>query len=84
MQQLRFEQNWGDSLIIVSSEMIVSKWEPYFTEKEIKRWYELKWVTLDEAVSLIKNEVANTDEAKPRRERELFIIEKSIEELCNF
>ena len=60
---------------------IVGKWEPHFTEKEIERWCELKWVSLDEAVSLIKNEEANTDEAKLKRERELFIIEKSCLEL---
>lgn len=60
---------------------IVSKWEPNFTEKEIERWCELKWVTLDEALSLIKNEEANTDEAKLKRERELFILEKSCIEL---
>jgi hypothetical protein len=41
----------------------------------------LKWVTLDEALSLIKNEEANTDEAKLKRERELFILEKSCIEL---
>ena len=60
---------------------IVSKWEPHFTQKEIERWCELKWVTLDEAVSLIKNEEANTYEAKLKRERELFILEKSCIEL---
>ena len=57
---------------------IVSKWEPHFTDKEIERWYELKWVSLGDAISLIKNEEATTDEAKLRQKRELYILEKSL------
>lgn len=60
---------------------IVSRWEPHFTEKEIERWCELKWVSLEDAVLLIKTEEANTDESKLKKERELFILEKSCIEL---
>jgi 8-oxo-dGTP pyrophosphatase MutT (NUDIX family) len=60
---------------------IVSKWEPNFTQKEIERWYQLKWVKLEDAISLIKNEKTDTDDAKFKRERELFILEKSCIEL---
>lgn len=61
---------------------IVSKWEPHFTDKEIERWYKLIWVSLKEAVSLIKNEETFTDDAKFKQERELYILEKAIEELA--
>jgi ADP-ribose pyrophosphatase YjhB (NUDIX family) len=60
---------------------IVSKWEPHFTDKEIERWYKLIWVSLKEAVSLIKNEETTTDDAKFKQERELYILEKACEEL---
>ncbi len=60
---------------------IVSKWEAHFTQKEIERWYQLKWVSLEDAISLIKNEETATDEAKFRQERELYILEKACEEL---
>ena len=63
---------------------IVSKWEPHFTDKEIKRWYKLIWVSLKEAVSLIKNEETTTDDAKFKHERELYILEKVYEELSKF
>ena len=60
---------------------IVSKWEPHFTDKEIERWYQLKWVSLEDSVALIKNEETFTDDAKFKQERELYILEKAIEEL---
>lgn len=60
---------------------IVSKWEPHFTDKEIERWCQLKWVNLEDAVSLIKNEETSTDDAKFKQERELYILEKACEEL---
>ena len=60
---------------------IVSKGEPHFTDEEIKRWFQLKWVSLDEALSLIKNEETSTDDAKIKQERELYILEKACEEL---
>jgi hypothetical protein len=41
----------------------------------------LKWVSLEDAVLLIKTEEANTDESKLKKERELFILEKSCIEL---
>jgi len=55
---------------------IVTKWEPQFTDKEIERWYQLKWVSLDDAVSLIKNEETSSDDAKFKQKRELYILEK--------
>ncbi len=60
---------------------IVSKWEPHFTDKEIERWCQLKWVSLEDSVALIKNEETSTDDAKFKQERELYILEKAIEEL---
>ena len=60
---------------------IVNKWEPHFTEKEIGRWYSLKWVSLDEALSLMKNSLPATEDGKMKQERDLFILEKAIEEL---
>lgn len=60
---------------------IVSKWEPHFTDKEIERWCQLKWVRLEDSVSLIKNEETTTDDAKFKQERELYILEKACEEL---
>ena len=63
---------------------IIRKWEPNFTQKEIERWYQLKWVKLEDAISLIKNEETDTDDAKFKRERELYILEKVYEELSKF
>lgn len=60
---------------------IANKGKPHFTDKEIERWYQLKWVSLEDAISLIKNEETATDEAKFRQERELYILEKACEEL---
>ena len=61
---------------------IISKWEHHFTQKEIDRWCELKWTSLDNAVLLIKNEETPTDESKLKQKRELYILEKAIEELA--
>jgi len=63
---------------------IISKWKPHFTHKEIERWYQLKWVKLEDALLLIKNEEVATDDAKFKREREFYILEKSINELRKF
>ena len=63
---------------------IISKWKPHFTHKEIERWYQLKWVKLEYALSLIKNEEVATDDAKFKRERESYILEKSLNELSKF
>jgi hypothetical protein len=41
----------------------------------------LKWVKLEDAILLIENEEINTDDAKFKRERELYILEKAYEEL---
>jgi len=60
---------------------IVSKWEPHFTQKEIERGYQLKWVNLEDSILLIENEETNTDDARFKRERELYILEKAYEEL---
>lgn len=62
---------------------VVSKWETHFTEKEIERGFQLKWLKIEDAISLIKNEKADTDEEKFKKERELFILEKSYLELEN-
>ena len=61
---------------------IVSKWESHFTDKEIERWCQLKWVSLEDSVALIKNEETSTDDAKFKQERELYILEKAIGELA--
>ena len=60
---------------------IVNKGEPHFTDEEIERWFQLKWVSLDEALSLIKNEETTTADAKIKQERESYILEKAIEVL---
>ena len=60
---------------------IVSKWEPHFTEKEIGRWYQLKWMSLDEALLLMKDSLHATEYGGDKQERDLFILEKAIEEL---
>jgi hypothetical protein len=60
---------------------IISRWEPNFTQKEIERWYQLKWVKLEDAILFVRNEEVNTDDAKFMRERELYILEKVCEEL---
>jgi hypothetical protein len=44
----------------------------------------LKWVKLEDTISLIKNEETDTDDAKFKRERELYILEKVYEELSKF
>ena len=63
---------------------IINKWEPHFTQKEIERWYELKWLKLNDALLLIKDEETETGDAKLKRERELYILEKSYLELDEY
>lgn len=60
---------------------IVNKGEPHFTDEETERWFQLKWVSLEEALSLIKNEETSTVDAKTKQERELYILKKACEEL---
>ena len=63
---------------------IINKREPHFTQKEIERWYELRWLKLDDALSLIKDEETETGDARLMRERELYILEKSYLELDEY
>ena len=60
---------------------VVSKWEAHFTKKELDRWYQLKWVSLDEALSFMKDSLQATEDGKMKQERDLFILGKAIEEL---
>ena len=60
---------------------IISKGEAHFTEKEIDRWYSLKWVSLDEALSLMKDSLQVTEDGKLKQRRDFFILEKSCLEL---
>ena len=60
---------------------IISKWEAHFTQKEVNRWYQLKWVSLNEALSLMKDSLQATEDGKLRQERDFFILENAFREL---
>lgn len=61
---------------------VIKKWEKNLTPGERDKWYVLKRVTLQEALSLIENDVPATLGGKWRQQRDLYIlqeIEKKIE-----
>ena len=60
---------------------VVSKWDAEYTADEIYDWFALKWVDINEALSVMRNIVPTTENGKRKQERESFILEKAIEEL---
>ena len=60
---------------------VVSKWNAEYTADEIYEWFTLKWVDINEALSVMKSASPTTENGKRKRERESFILEKAIEEL---
>lgn len=63
---------------------VVSKGNAEYTSEEIYDWFALEWVDIEDALSVMKNDVPFTENGKRKREREFFILEKAIEELRNY
>ncbi len=57
----------------------VKEGRPVFTQEEIEEGMELVWVSIDEAIKLIKNEKPDIYEAKFILKRELVFLEKARE-----
>lgn len=55
---------------------VIKKENENFTSWEIEKWYLLKWVTIKEALSIIKNDQPTTEWGKWRQERDLYILQE--------
>ena len=58
------------------TKIVGKKGEVEFTEKEIKEGFELLWVSLEDAIRLVKEETVFSEEGKSREEREITILEE--------
>jgi 8-oxo-dGTP diphosphatase len=58
---------------------VLSKGEPSFTEKELRYGFMIKWVPIDEAISLVENDDSDCYEGKFIKERDLTLLKKAKE-----
>lgn len=56
---------------------VKKKSKPNFTDKEKEYWFELKRVTIDEAITLIQSEKRESETGKRIQQRDLCILEKA-------
>lgn len=57
---------------------VLSKGEPHYTTKELKRGFELKWLILDEAIKKIKTDKPQSYSGKFIQKRDLRVLEENV------
>lgn len=55
---------------------ITKKWSEHYTPEEINKWYVLKWVSIKEALRIMKKDLPKTVGGKWRQQRDVYILQE--------
>lgn len=55
---------------------ITSVWSPEFTEKEIEKWFELRWIHIDDALDMMEKTSPDNLKAQLVKQRDIVIFKK--------